>query len=627
MTPSVTSVQRPVAGDGHDASINIMRRVLQAEGAEVIHLGHDRSVQDIVDAAVQEDAHGIAVSSYQGGHVEFFTYMVELLRARGRGDIPVFGGGGGTITDKEIALLHERGVARLYSVEDGRHMGLVGMIRDMLTRARRELTSGFAGLSEGFRARNPAEVARVITALETFNARGSEGDAAAETQLATMRAALRGVAPRVAAPVLGITGMGGAGKSSLTDEMVRRLLATYATRTMAVLSVDPSKRRTGGALLGDRIRMNAIATSDPQGSQRVFMRSFATRAANTATSAALLRAIDICKIAGFDLVIVETAGIGQSDSAITDLVDVSMYVMTPEFGAASQLEKIDMLDFADVVAINKADKRGAADARAYVAKQVQRNRGQFQAPLGDMPVFTCMASRFGDAGVDALFAHLMQVVQSRDPRPGFVWDAVPPPDRASDLQVVVPPQRVRYLSEIAESIRGYHTKGGEMACKAARADGLRRTLIELGDTPPEALAAPYADPSVGAASPEIALLRARYNAVLAEMTPAETARCWPTSRVAGSLPSGEARHPSAGPRDRHRALHRVALGHARAQGGAAGIQGPRRHSPLGAPGKRARELPYAGGVFPFKRENEDPTRMFAGEGSPERTNRRFHLRL
>ena len=502
--------------DGHDASINIMRRVLQSEGAEVIHLGHDRSVQDIVDAAVQEDAHGIAVSSYQGGHVEFFTYMVECLRAHGRGEIPVFGGGGGTLTDKEIALLQSRGVARLYSVEDGRRMGLVGMIRDMLVRARRDLTADFTGLPAGFHARNPADVARAITALETFNARAAEGDVHAETRLAQLRGALRHAPAESLPPVLGITGVGGAGKSSLTDELVRRLLANYPTRTVAVLSVDPTRRRTGGALLGDRIRMNAI------GSPRAYMRSLGTRQANASVPASVRDALLALRVAVYDLVILETAGIGQSGSEVVDLSSVSLYVMTPEFGAPSQLEKIDMLDFADVIAINKADKRGAMDARTYVAKQVQRNRGQFQAPLGDMPVFTCMASRFGDSGVDALFAHVMKSVQARDPRPGADWNASPPPDRAADLQVVVPPQRVRYLSEIADSIRRYHTHGGEMACKAARADGLRRTLIELGDTPPEATAAPYPDTSE-VVSPEIAMLRARYNAVLAEMTPVSRA--------------------------------------------------------------------------------------------------------
>jgi methylmalonyl-CoA mutase len=604
--------------DGHDASINIMRRVLQSEGAEVIHLGHDRSVQDIVDAAVQEDAHGIAVSSYQGGHVEFFTYMVELLRERGRGDIPVFGGGGGTITDKEIALLHERGVARLYSVEDGRRMGLVGMIRDMLDRARRELTTGFSGLSEGYRARNPAEVARVITALETFNARAAEGDTAADTHLATMRASLRGVAPESLPPVLGITGVGGAGKSSLTDELVRRLLATYPTRTVAVLSVDPTRRRTGGALLGDRIRMNAI------GSPRAYMRSLGTRQANASVPASVRDALLSLRVAGYDLVILETAGIGQSGSEVVDLSNVSLYVMTPEFGAPSQLEKIDMLDFADVVAINKADKRGAADARTYVAKQVQRNRAQFEAPLTDMPVFTCMASRFGDAGVDALFAHLMKVVQARDPRPGFVWEAVSPPDRAPDLQVVVPPQRVRYLSEIAESIRGYHTKGGEMACKAARADGLRRTLIELGDTPPEALAEPYADVS-GGTSPEIALLRARYNAVLTEMTPAARALLADVPCLRDAYSGDDFVYTVRGKEIRV-PNHTATLSGTRIPK----VSLPETHDWATLLRWRFREnvpgqFPFTAGVFPFKRTGEDPTRMFAGEGMPERTNRRFHF--
>jgi methylmalonyl-CoA mutase len=604
--------------DGHDASINIMRRVLQAEGAEVIHLGHDRSVQDIVDAAVQEDAHGIAVSSYQGGHVEFFTYMVELLRARGRGDIPVFGGGGGTITDKEIALLHARGVARLYSVEDGRRLGLVGMIRDMMDRARRDLTAGFDGLDAGFGARDPASVARVVTAIEAFGARAAEGDAEAARRLESLRAALGAVPAAHLPPVLGITGVGGAGKSSLTDELVRRLLATFPERSVAVLSVDPTRRRTGGALLGDRIRMNAL------GSPRAYMRSLGTRQANASVPASVRDALRALRVAGYDLVILETAGIGQSGSEVVDLSNLSLYVMTPEFGAPSQLEKIDMLDFADVVAINKADKRGAADARTYVAKQVQRNRGLFDAPLGDMPVFPCMASRFGDAGVDALFAHLLQRLGERDTRPGANWQAAPPPDRAPDLQVVVPPQRVRYLSEIAEAVRGYHAEGGEQACKAARLDGLRRTLVELGDTPPARWAEPCGAPEAGA-SPEIIALRARHDAVLAEMSPA-------ARRLVAEVP--ELRAAYAGDdfvytvrgKEIRVPNHTTTLSGTRIPK----VSLPETHDWATLLRWRWREnvpgqFPFTAGVFPFKRTGEDPTRMFAGEGMPERTNRRFHF--
>ncbi|MCK6576131.1 methylmalonyl-CoA mutase family protein [Myxococcota bacterium] len=604
--------------DGHDASINIMRRVLQAEGAEVIHLGHDRSVKDIVDAAVQEDAHGIAVSSYQGGHVEYFTYMVELLRACGRGDIPVFGGGGGTITDKEIALLHGRGVARLYSVEDGRRLGLVGMIRDMMDRARRDLVVGFDGLDPGFAARDPASVSRVITAIETFGARAAEGDAEATARLASLRQALAAVPDDRLPPVLGITGVGGAGKSSLTDELLRRLLSTFPERSVAVLSVDPTRRRTGGALLGDRIRMNAL------GNPRAYMRSLGTRQANAAVSASVRDALRALRVAGYDLVILETAGIGQSGSEVVDLSTLSLYVMTPEFGAPSQLEKIDMLDFADVVAINKADKRGAADARTYVAKQVQRNRGLFERPLGDMPVFTCMASRFGDAGVDALFAHLLTRLDERDTRAGASWAAAAPPDRAPDLQVVVPPQRVRYLSEIADAVRGYHTEGGEQACKAARADGLRRTLIELGDTPPTVWAEPFG-PSGEGVAPEIAALRARYDAVLAEMTPQARALLADIPRLRAAYAGDDFVYTVRGKEIRV-PNHTETLSGTRIPK----VALPETHDWATLLRWRFREnvpgaFPFTAGVFPFKRTGEDPTRMFAGEGMPERTNRRFHF--
>ncbi len=625
--------------DGHDASINIMRRVLQAEGAEVIHLGHDRSVQDIVDAAVQEDAHGIAVSSYQGGHVEFFTYMVELLRSHGRGDLPVFGGGGGTITDREIALLHGRGVRKLYSVEDGRRLGLQGMIRDMLGHARRDLLADFDGLPEGFARRVPADVARVLTALETLGARAAESPSD-QGRLEVLRATLAktpadrhasGLSPygpmRGASgalvdlpPVLGITGVGGAGKSSLTDELVRRFLSAWPDRTVAVLSVDPTRRRTGGALLGDRIRMNAI------GDPRAYMRSMGTRQVNAAVPQAVNDALLALRVAGYDLVILETAGIGQSGSEVVDLCNVSLYVMTPEFGAPSQLEKIDMLDFADVVAINKADKRGAADARQYVAKQMQRNRGEFERPLGDMPVHLCMASRFGDPGVDALFAHIAQRLDLADTRPEVSWRSAPPPDRAPDVPVVVPAKRVRYLSEIADAIRGYHSRGGEMACKAARADGLRRTLIELGDTVPEGVCAPFADVKPGASVTQTqAELRTRYNAVLEEMSA-------PARKLLAEVPElrasyegddfvyhvrgKEIRVPNYTTTLSGTRIPKVSL--PETQDWATLLRWRWREN---VPG----QFPFTAGVFPFKRTGEDPTRMFAGEGMPERTNKRFHF--
>ena len=378
--------------DGHDAAINIMRRVLQSQGAEVIHLGHDRSVQDVVDAAIEEDVHGIAVSSYQGGHNEYFKYMVDQLAARGRADIRVFGGGGGTITDREIETLHASGVEHIYSVEDGRKLGLVGMIDDMLAKADRELAPDSLELPVGALERNPAAVARMLTIIEAAHGSG-HGE-----RLAPLQAAL---AEQTPAPIVGITGVGGAGKSSLTDELVRRYLDAFEDRTIAVLSVDPSRRRSGGALLGDRIRMNSVV------GVRTYMRSMATRMANTSVPVAIKDALDALARVGYDLVILETAGIGQSGSEVVDVSDVSLYVMTPEYGAPTQLEKIDMLDFADVVAINKSDKRGADDARRYVAKQMQRNREAFDSSPDAMPVFSCTASRYGDIGVDGLFMHLM----------------------------------------------------------------------------------------------------------------------------------------------------------------------------------------------------------------------------
>ena len=401
--------------DGHDASINIMRRILQASGAEVIHLGHNRSVDEVVSAALQEDVQGIAVSSYQGGHLEYFKYMLDLLRANDGGHIKVFGGGGGVIVPAEIQELQDYGVARIYSPEDGQRMGLQGMINDMLARsdfdpARKE----------------PKTLAQMITALELgrFSLKEKTGSA----------------------PVLGITGTGGAGKSSLTDELVRRFrLDQGGALKIAVLSVDPTRRKTGGALLGDRIRMNAIHGPN------VFMRSLATRETGSELSAALGDAIAACKAHGYGLVIVETAGIGQGDAAIVPHVNASLYVMTPEFGAASQLEKIDMLDFADFVAINKFDRRGAEDALRDVRKQVQRNREAFRASPEDMPVFGTIAARFNDDGVTALYHAVAEKL-------GFNTGRLP--KRASKVSsavhVVVPPKRSRYLAEIAEAMRGYH---------------------------------------------------------------------------------------------------------------------------------------------------------------------------
>src|SRR5438105_3351450 len=421
--------------DGHDASINIMRRILQASGAEVIHLGHNRSVDEVVNAALQEDAQGVAVSSYQGGHLEFFKYMLDLLRSRGGEHIQVFGGGGGVIVPAEIEELHGYGVARIYSPEDGQRMGLQGMINDMLARcdfdptqyAPKELKKG-----------DLRSLAQVITALELGVADNKK---------------ILEQAKANPAPVLGITGTGGAGKSSLTDELVRRFRLDQGDAfRIAVLSVDPTRRKTGGALLGDRIRMNAINAPN------IFMRSLATRDTGSEVSAALGDAIAACRAAGFQLVMVETAGIGQGDAAIVPHVDASLYVMTPEFGAASQLEKIEMLDFADFVAINKFDRRGGADALRDVAKQMQRNRGAFGTPPEQMPVFGTIASRFNDDGVTALYQALRDKLAELglEARPGRLPTAAV--RSSSATSAIVPPARVRYLAEIAETVRGYHAR-------------------------------------------------------------------------------------------------------------------------------------------------------------------------
>src|SRR5262245_27234969 len=411
--------------DGHDASINIMRRILQASGAEVIHLGHNRSVQEVVSAALQEDVQGVAVSSYQGGHLEYFKYMIDLLREGGGSHIKVFGGGGGVIVPAEIKELHDYGVARIYSPEDGQRMGLQGMINDMLARC------DFNPVQE-----KPATLAQTITALELGAFDGKAIHEKAEPN---------------PAPVLGITGTGGAGKSSLTDELVRRFRLDQNDRLkIAILSVDPTRRKTGGALLGDRIRMNAIRGAS------IFMRSLATRDTGSELSAAIADAIAACKAAGYDLVMVETAGIGQGDAAIVPHVDASLYVMTPEFGAASQLEKIDMLDFADFVAINKFDRRGAEDALRDVRKQVQRNKEAFKSAPQDMPVFGTIAARFNDDGVSALYHAVAAKLAEKGLKLKPAKLPKPAGKTSSSVHQVVPPQKARYLADIAETVRGYH---------------------------------------------------------------------------------------------------------------------------------------------------------------------------
>ncbi|MFT4705154.1 MAG: methylmalonyl-CoA mutase, partial [Bradymonadia bacterium] len=591
--------------DGHDAAINIMRRILQSEGCEVIHLGHDRSAADIVDAAIEEDAHGIAVSSYQGGHNEFFAYMVELLAERGRPDIKVFGGGGGTITDREIVALHEKGVECIYSVEDGRRLGLVGMIQDMMGRAAASAMPGPVSPVD-VKIRDAATVGRAITALESLHESGSEDE------LAAIRAPLLARLADHRPPILGITGTGGAGKSSLTDELVRRAIEAFPTHHVAVLSVDPTRRRTGGALLGDRIRMNSASH------EHVFMRSLATRQANASVSGAVRDALLVLQAAAYDLVILETAGIGQSGSEVVDLADLSLYVMTPEFGAPSQLEKIDMLDFADVVAINKADKRGADDARRHVGKQMQRNRGAFDKSPEDMPVFLCSASRYGDAGVDRLFAHLLTSLTEMG-HSSWVGAAAMP--AAPELFTILPPRRVRYLSEIADAVRGYRTQADVAAARAYRADGFARSLSAFGDAPLPGEPLTIEDD----ADVVWAALAVKYNESLASLSEADKATLRGWAMLVKSYTDDQNAYEVRGREIRvdnyttslsHTKVPKVALPNTQDWGERV------RWSRLeNTPGR----FPYTAGVFPYKRAGEDPTRMFAGEGSPEQTNRRFHL--
>lgn len=441
--------------DGHDAAINVMRRIIQGTGCEVIHLGHDRSVLEVVDTAIQEDANAIAMTSYQGGHNEYFKYMFDLLKERGAGHIKIFAGGGGVILPEEIEELMNYGITRIYSPDDGRRMGLQGMINDLVEKSDYATGTNIDADFDQLSVVNKVALARCISAAENY-------PDANKTQLD----AIRKKAESIHTPVLGITGTGGAGKSSLVDELVRRFLIDFPDKTMAIISVDPSKRKTGGALLGDRIRMNSIQN------ERIYMRSLATRQANLALSAHVDDAIRIAKVAGYDLIIIETSGIGQSDTEITEHSDVALYVMTPEYGAASQLEKIDMLDFADMIALNKFDKRGAADAIRDVKKQYQRNHKLFEQDADSMPVFGTIASQFNDPGMNQLYLNLMNKLAEKtgaDLKSGFHSS-----DEMSEKIFIIPPSRTRYLSEISETVRNYNTwsdKQSEIAKKMYQLKG------------------------------------------------------------------------------------------------------------------------------------------------------------
>jgi len=588
--------------DGHDAAINIMRRILQGMGAEVIHLGHNRSVEEVVTAALQEDVQGIAVSSYQGGHVEYFRYMVDLLRERGGAHVQVFGGGGGVIVPSEIRALHEYGVARIYSPEDGQRMGLAGMIGEILMRCDHDLSAhapADASALQGHDAAAWRALAQAITALDNDRATPQ------------LRASLAEAAQGRRVPVLGITGTGGAGKSSLTDELIRRLrLDLDDALRVAVISIDPSRRKSGGALLGDRIRMNAIGPW--QRGPRVFMRSLATRDFGSEVSRALPDVLTACKAAGFDLVVVETSGIGQGDAAIVPLVDVPLYVMTPEYGAASQLEKIDMLDFAEFVAINKYDRKGAADALRDVARQVQRNREAWGRRPDEMPVFGTMASRFNDDGVTALYQALRPRLQALG-LAGGAGRLPPAATRASTQRnPIVPPARVRYLADIADAVRGYKRRAREQSRLAREVQQLRASSRILHEANPDKVRAR------SALEDQAGLREARL-----EPASRKLLAMWPDMRKAYA---GDEYVVRIRDREIRTALTSTTLSGSRIRKVALPAwedDGEVLKWLLleNVPGS----FPYTAGVFAFKRENEDPTRMFAGEGDAFRTNRRFKL--
>ncbi|HEX3462066.1 MAG TPA: fused isobutyryl-CoA mutase/GTPase IcmF [Acidimicrobiales bacterium] len=588
--------------DGHDAAINIMRRILQTQGAEVIHLGHNRSVDEVVAAAVAEDVQGIAISSYQGGHLEYFRYVVDRLRQEGRGDIQVYGGGGGVIIPSEIAELEAYGVRRIFSPGDGQRLGLGRMINLLIEECDIDLASRLPDSLDELLLGNVADLARVITGIEA-------GSLPPEMADGLTRAA-RGRT----VPVLGITGTGGSGKSSLTDELIRRFRLDQGDKLrIAVLAVDPTRRRSGGALLGDRIRMNAIDT--PQ----VFFRSVATRGSTSEIPSPVPSIIDACRAAGFDLVIVETPGIGQGDAAVVDVADFSLYVMTPEFGAASQLEKIDMLDLADVVAINKFDRRGAEDALRAVSRQWTRNHAGGLSSAGpggpasqEPPVFGTIASRFNDQGTTALYQYLRDALAERE-LPVFGTQLATVEVRASQAgSAIVPADRIRYLAEIAETVRGYHAATEQQAAVARRLQSLEEVAGLLG---------------AGAAASEAAR-----EAVAVETTNAVGALDLSNRALLDELPAlrtefaGDQLTVGSGDGTRSVPLSTVSL---------SGTRIPRVALPRGSDqGDLLRWLrsehlpghfPFTAGVFPLKRENEDPARMFAGEGDAFRTNRRFHL--
>ncbi|MGC3979224.1 MAG: methylmalonyl-CoA mutase family protein [Paludibacteraceae bacterium] len=603
--------------DGHDAAINIMRRILQSKGAEIIHLGHNRSVHEIVECAVEEDVQGIAITSYQGGHVEFFRYMKDLLDQNGCGHIKIFGGGGGTILPQEINELHRYGITRIYSPDDGRRMGLEGMIEEVirlcsplpalpggkeqipspgktkeangqLNKSDQLLRADFWRAPERWEGALPLgerkdirKIARSITLAEYGWGKKKEADGGC--------------------PVIGITGTGGAGKSSVTDEMVRRFLQTFPDKTIAVISVDPSRKKTGGALLGDRIRMNAI--SHP----RAYMRSMATRDDNTALSSAMQDAIDTCQAAAFDCIILESAGVGQSDASILDYCDISLYIMTPEYGAASQLEKINMLDYADIICINKSDKAGALDALSDVKKQYKRNHGLWTARDEDLPVIASAANKFNDEGINLLFKLLLQKIESTT---GISWGSYTPPVTGSGSNIIIPSKRTRYLSEIADNNRHYDQLVKEQASIASKLYQLHGALQLLGDAAGNQEARRVLQEQIGFYENQLTPLSRK----LLQKWP-EKLKAYQEDYYQYAVRDHTIRQPMFTYSLSGLRIPKVVLPKFKDWGDTLAWQAQEN-----APGR----FPFTAGVFPLKREGEDPTRMFAGEGCPERTNRRFH---
>ena len=602
--------------DGHDAAINVMRRLMQASGAEVVHLGHNRSVSEIVHCAIQEDVQGIAITSYQGGHVEYFKYMIDLLR-KANAKIAVFGGGGGTILPSEIEELHRYGVGRIYSPDDGRSMGLQGMINDLLEKCDFEKRAPeFEPLLAKIADRDPTVIAALITITENFPEVGD-----------TLKKAIAALPkPAQKAPVLGITGTGGAGKSSLVDELVRRFLMDTRNKTIAVLSVDPSKRKTGGALLGDRIRMNAIDD------ERVYMRSLATRQSNLALSKYVGESIEICRAAGFDLIIVETSGIGQSDTEITDFSDASLYIMTSEYGAATQLEKIDMLDFADIIAVNKFDKRGSLDALRDVKKQWRRNHNAFTVKDDDLPVYGTIASQFNDPGMNRLYTAVMAMIAKKSGAP--LESHLNVTEAQSEKVWIIPPERTRYLAEIVETCeasdatvkaqslvarRMYQVQGSIAALR----EGTGKTRLEIVE-PKSPSDTVMVTQTVEGESPAVAELQSLYKELEGRLNPESKTALdeWPATKKRYAAAKYQFQV-----RDKvididltteslsHLRIPKVSLPKYEDWGDL--LVWLLREAPPG-------QFPFTAGVFPLKREGEDPARMFAGEGGPERTNRRFH---